>query len=112
DLGKLRIRHPQQYIREQVHRHLGLQLRLAEEEIITAGKISIGKGSDYWLDLCHKGAAHLFALEEELPQFLHDPKGYAARLDPDLYEAFSRKVHEPSASTTAPSRRRRWRKRR
>jgi hypothetical protein len=92
--GMVKIKYLQNYIKDKVHRHLGLNLKLVEEEIVSAGKLSIGKDQTYWMDLCHKGAAHLFEMETELVAFLNDPKAYVAQYDANVRAIFFQKIHE------------------
>jgi hypothetical protein len=53
--GCIEIKYLHNYVKEKVHSKLGLNLQLAADEIVTAAKISVGKSSDYWIDIVHKG---------------------------------------------------------
>jgi len=93
--GCVEIKYLQNYIKEKVHKTLNLNINLPIEELITAAKMSVGQDRTYWMDVSHKGAGEIFALEKELLVFIHDPKAYAEEKgDAQLLETFYRKVNE------------------
>ena len=57
--GKLSIAQFQQYIKKQVHDHVGLNLNLDKDELLTAAKVSVGKDKTYWMDLSYKGSGEI-----------------------------------------------------
>ncbi len=91
--GALTIKYLQHYIKTKVHDALQLNLHLREEDIVSAGKLSVGKDASYWLDLCHKGADQLFDLEKELYVFLAQPDSYLDQYDEQVRTVFLEKVH-------------------
>lgn len=93
--GCLEIRYLQNYIKDKVHQTLNLNINLPKEELIAAGKVSIGKDRTYWMDLSHKGATEIFDLKKELLPFVHDPDTYSKeKYDAQLRETFYRKVND------------------
>lgn len=91
--GAVHIKYLHNYIKAKVHEELQLNLHLKEEDIASAGKLSIGKAATYWMDLCHKGATQLFDLEKELFVFLAQPTEYLAQYDEQVQAVFYEKVH-------------------
>lgn len=93
--GCLEIRYLQNYIKENVHKVLNLNINLKDEELMAAAKVSIGKDRTYWMDLCHIGSTEIFDMQKELLPFLHDPKEFEKnKYDPQLREIFYRKINE------------------
>ncbi len=92
--GTVWVRHLQHYIKNKVHETLNLNLNLSEKDLISAAKVSIGRDSDYWMDLCHKGASEIFDIEKELLPFLNEPKSFVDKYDAQVIETFFRKVNE------------------
>ncbi|MCB9352384.1 MAG: PglZ domain-containing protein [Lewinellaceae bacterium] len=92
--GMVQVTHLYNYIKGKVHHHLGLNLHLKEKEIVSAGKISIGKDQTYWMDLCHKGATQIFDLKKDLVAFLNDPQQYIGEFDDNVKKVFYQNVHE------------------
>lgn len=93
--GCLEIRYLQNYIKDKVHQTLNLNINFPKEELIAAAKVSVGKDSTYWMDLCHKGATEIFDLNKELLPFVHDPDTFSKeKYDAQLQETFYRKVNE------------------
>lgn len=92
--GHLDLTEFHQYIKKKVHHHIGLNLNLSKEELLTAAKVSVGKGKTYWMDLGHKGSGEIFDLKTMLPEFLHDPKKFVAAMDEELKESFLSKVQD------------------
>lgn len=93
--GCLEIRYLQNYIKEKVLLTLNININLPNEELITAAKVSVGKGRTYWMDLSHKGASEIFDLNKELLPFVYDPETYSKRkYDSQVRETFYRKVNE------------------
>ena len=72
--GCIEIKYLHNYVKEKVHSKLGLNLQLATDEIVTAAKISVGKSSDYWIDIVHKGGDRIFDIENEIYHFCMIPK--------------------------------------
>jgi hypothetical protein len=93
--GCLEIRYLQNYIKQNVHQTLNLNINLPTEDLISAAKVSVGKDRTYWFDLSHKGASEIFDLKRELLPFIHDPDRYAQeKYDAQLRQTFYRKVSE------------------
>lgn len=92
--GHLDLSQFHQYIKKKVHAHIGLNLNIGKEELLTAAKVSIGKEKSYWMDLSHKGAKEIFDLKTMLPEFLNDPKGFANKMDGQVKAAFFSNVQE------------------
>ncbi|MBF0203015.1 MAG: PglZ domain-containing protein [Desulfamplus sp.] len=93
--GCLEIRYLQNYIKDKVHQTLNLNINLPKDDLIAAAKVSVGKDSTYWMDLCHKGATEIFDLNKELLPFIHDPDTYSKeKYDSQLRETFYRKVND------------------
>ncbi len=62
------------YIKQKVHDHLGMDLLNSAEEIVAIGKLSIGKGGEFWSRIKVNGKDGVFSLEDIL-DFLSDPEG-------------------------------------
>ena len=92
--GTVWVRHLQRYVKNKVHETLNLNLNLSEDELISAAKVSIGRDSSYWMDLCHKGASEIFDVEKELLPFLDNPKSFVDKYDEQVIETFFKKVNE------------------
>jgi hypothetical protein len=92
--GCVEIKYLQNYVKDKVHKHLNLNLKLDNEELISAAKVSIGKSQTYWMDLSHKGATEIFDLEKELLPFLANPTAYLTKYDANVQEIFFKKVNE------------------
>ena len=86
--GCIDVKYLHNYVKEKVYNKLGLNLQLASDEIATAAKISVGKTSDYWLDIVHKGSDRLFDIGYEILPFLNDPTGYCQKLDEQVKKEF------------------------
>lgn len=91
--GHVEIKYLHNYIKEKVHKSLGLNLNLEKDELISAAKISLGKDQTYWMDLSHKGASEIFEMKKELLPFLNDPEGYIKKFDATVSEIFYKKVN-------------------
>jgi len=70
--GSLRISHFHRYIKQKINEKMDFELNLNEEEIIAIGKISIGKGKDYWDRVKASGGEGVFTSYDIL-DFLSDP---------------------------------------
>lgn len=93
--GCLEIRYLQNYIKDKVHQTLNLNINLTKEDIVAAAKVSVGKDSNYWMDIAHKGASEIFDLNKELLPFVNDPTSYAKeKYDAQIRETFYHKVNE------------------
>ena len=93
--GCVEIRYFQNYIKDKVHQTLNLNINLSKDELIAAGKVSVGKDSTYWMDLSHKGSSEIFDLNKELLPFVHDPAKFSKeKYDAQLRETFYRKVND------------------
>lgn len=81
------------YVKAKVHATLNLHLNLPDSDLLTAARLSVGKGREYWMDICHKGAGEIFDLAKELLPFLHAPEEFDRnRYDADIRNTFYRKV--------------------
>jgi len=92
--GCIEIKYLDHYIKKKVSQHLNLNINLPKEELISAGKVSVGKDQTYWMDLSHKGASEIFDLEKELLPFLDNPKAFVKKFDDSTQEIFYKKVAE------------------
>lgn len=90
--GCVEIKYFEHYIKKKVNEHLNLNINLPKEELISAGKVSVGKDQTYWMDLSHKGASEIFDLEKELLPFLDNPKSFVEKYDKSTQEIFFKKV--------------------
>jgi len=61
------------YIKQKIHEALGFDLVAADEEIIAMGKLSVGKGRNYWDGLRAGGKSGIFSLEDIL-DFISQPE--------------------------------------
>ncbi len=92
--GHLDLAEFHQYIKKKVHDHIGLNLNIDKEELLTAAKVSVGKGKPFWMDLSHKGAGQIFELKTMMLEFLHDPNAYTAQMDKQVEAAFLAEVQK------------------
>ncbi|MFA5455769.1 MAG: hypothetical protein WC272_10690 [Sulfurimonas sp.] len=81
------------YVKSKVHDYLRLNLSLGEEGIVTAAKISVGNGEEYWRRLA-TGTGEIFDLESQLLPFLHDPEQYIKNYDAQTAKMFFLKINE------------------
>lgn len=89
----LEIKFLHNYVNKKVHDYLRLNLSLSEDEIVTAAKISVGNGEDYWRKL-GTGTGEIFDLTSQLLPFLHDPEQYIKNYDPQTAKMFFSKINE------------------
>lgn len=92
--GCIEIKYLHNYVKEKVHSKLGLNLQLAADEIVTAAKISVGKSSDYWIDIVHKGGERIFDIGNEILPFLHNPEGYCKKIDKQVKKGFFSRLNQ------------------
>lgn len=92
--GCIDIKFLHNYVKEKVYADLNLHLRLTPTEIVTAAKLSRGKGKDYWLDIVHKGKDRIIDIVHEILPFLNDPENYCRRIDVQVKKAFSARVNQ------------------
>lgn len=78
-----------QYVKKKVHQHIGLNLDMSADKILTAAKVSVGKDRKYWMGLSRDG---MFDLKSMLLEFLDDPEGYTEGMDQEVREAFLGKI--------------------
>ena len=69
----LQIKYLHRYIQSKVQEKMNFDISLSAEEIIALGKLSIGKGKEYWKRIKTKGGAFT---EEDVLNFLTKPKKY------------------------------------
>jgi len=69
----LQIKYLHRYIQSKVQEKMNFDINLSAEEIIALGKLSIGKGKEYWKRIKTKGGAFT---EEDVLDFLTEPKKY------------------------------------
>ena len=91
--GALEIKFLYNYVKNKVHDYLRLNLPLNEEEIVTAAKISVGNGEDYWKKLA-TGTGEIFDLESQMLPFLHAPESYVKNYDIKTAQMFFAKINE------------------
>ena len=93
--GCVEIRYLQNYVSNNVHETLNININLPKEDLIAAAKVSVGKDRTYWMNLSHKGASEIFDLKKELLPFVHDPKRYETeKYDQEIRTTFYRKVND------------------
>lgn len=88
----LEIKFLHNYVNEKVHDYLRLNLSLSEDEIVTAAKVSVGNGEDYWRKLATK-TGEIFDLESQLLPFLHSPELYIKNYDSKTAQMFFEKIN-------------------
>jgi len=86
--GSIRISHLHRYVKQKINEKMGFDLNLNEEEIIAIGKISIGKGKDYWDRIKASGGEGVFTLYDIL-DFLSDPEKTFKALGKEEQKLFS-----------------------
>ena len=91
--GYVDIRKVESYVAERVFQELGLNISLTPEELRVAAYNSIGKGKEYWEELCRKGGERLFDIGSDILLFLHDPEGFCATRDAVVVAAFFEKIN-------------------
>ncbi len=91
--GVVEIKYLSNYIKEKLHKNLNINIDLPDSELIPAAKISMGKDTDYWTDLCNKGSRQMFEMEKELLAFVHQPEEYTNHLADDVRKIFYQKVN-------------------
>jgi len=91
--GVVEIKYLQNYVKENLHKTLNLNLNMSEEELISAAKVSVGKDASYWIGLS-SGVGEIFDMEKELLPFLHDPKAFIGKYDEHLKTQFFKKINE------------------
>jgi hypothetical protein len=69
----LPIKHLHRYIQSKVREKMNFDINLSAEEIIAYGKLSVGKGKEYWKRIKTKSGAFT---EEDILIFLDEPKEY------------------------------------
>ena len=91
--GYVDIRKVESYVAERVFQELGLNISLTPEELRVAAYNSIGKGKEYWEELCRKGGERLFDIGSDILPFLHDPEGFCKTRDAVVVAAFFEKIN-------------------
>ena len=91
--GYVDIRKLESYVAERVFQELGLNISLTPEELWVAAYNSIGKGKEYWEELCRKGGDRLFDIGSDILPFLHDPSGFCKTRDAVVVAAFFEKIN-------------------
>ena len=91
--GYVDIRKVENYVAARVFQELGLNISLTPEELKVAAYNSIGKGREYWEELCRKGGERLFDIGSDILPFLHDPVGFCATRDAVVVAAFFEKIN-------------------
>jgi len=71
----LKINYLHRYIQKKVKEKMNFDINASEENIIALGKLSIGKGKEYWNRIIPKGGPFI---EEDILFFLAEPKKYFA----------------------------------
>ena len=91
--GSVDIRKVESYVTARVFQELGLNISLTPEELWVAAYNSIGKGKEYWEELCRKGGDRLFDIGSDILPFLHDPSGFCKTRDAVVVAAFFEKIN-------------------
>lgn len=91
--GSVEIKFLHNYVKNKVHDNLRLNLTLSDDEVVTAAKISVGNGEDYWRKLA-TGTGEIFDLESQLLPFLHAPESYIKNYDVKTAQMFFAKINE------------------
>ncbi len=80
--GKLEFDYLYRYIKDKAESELKLHLNIPKEEMLVAGKLSIGQDSNYWRKLSASGSESLFAdFEEEVLDFITDTETFNKKYD-------------------------------
>ncbi len=91
--GVIEIKYLQNYVKDNLHKTLNLNLNMSEDELISAAKVSVGNDASYWIGLS-SGVGEIFDMEKELLPFLHDPQIYMGKYDEHLQTQFYKKINE------------------
>jgi len=91
--GCVEIRKLENYLIQKVFDELGYNINLSSEELKAAAHHSIGKGPDYWEELCRKGGERLFDIGTDILPFLNDPEGFCVNHDRVVIAAFFEKIN-------------------
>ena len=75
------------YIKQKIYGHLGVELPIANEEVIAIGKISIGKGDEFWSRIKASGKNGVFSPTDIL-DFLSDPDRVFNKYDEEEKKLF------------------------
>jgi hypothetical protein len=87
--GHLIIKFVHRYISDKIDEHLPFDIKLEEDELVTAGKLSFGKDKVYWKSVSVKGISGIFEnFEEEVLRFIANPKSFINMLDSKLSNTF------------------------
>lgn len=81
----------ERYIKEKVQQKLGLNINIADDQLLTIAKNSVGQSTDYWSDVIHKN--QVIDLNSSVLPFLHNPDQYILTLDDDQKELFVSEIH-------------------
>jgi len=81
----LPIKHLHRYIQNKVREKMNFDINLSVEEIIACGKLSVGKGKEYWKRIKTKSGAFT---EEDILNFLAEPKEYFASTGIEVQKFF------------------------
>jgi hypothetical protein len=81
----LPIKHLHRYIQSKVREKMNFDINLSAEEIIACGKLSVGKGKEYWKRIKTKSGAFT---EEDILNFLAEPKEYFASTGIEVQKFF------------------------
>ena len=81
----LPIKHLHRYIQSKVREKMNFDINLSAEEIVACGKLSVGKGKEYWKHIKTKSGAFT---EEDILNFLAEPKEYFASTGIEVQKLF------------------------
>ena len=91
--GCIEIHKLETYLIQKVFDALKLNINLSSEELKTAAYNSIGKGLEYWENLCRKGGEHLFDINIDILPFLNDPERFCVSRDKIVIKSFFEKIN-------------------
>lgn len=91
--GCLNLSNPGEWLKKKLFTHTGLQVQMDNTNLLTAGKIGVGKDLAWWKKIL-QNLEDLVSLEDELIPFLDDPEAYLNKLDADIRKIFESKVFE------------------
>jgi hypothetical protein len=91
--GCLDLSHPQDWLKNKIFAHTGLQVQLDNPMLLTAAKLGIGKDLAWWKKIV-QNLEEVINLDDELLPFVHNPDGYFSSKDADIKRLFEEKLHE------------------
>jgi hypothetical protein len=91
--GLVDMTYLQDWLKQKVFTHTGLQVNLDNPMLLTAAKLGIGKDLAWWKKIAQQ-IEDVIDLQEELLPFVHEPEKYVKNMEPDIKRLFEERVHE------------------